>query len=74
MPFGTTVGKPVAYLQFYYDLGRGYRDCSVDMGVNAMKDRDDDYTEDMKKPARKGHWEYAGPGYIWMPEADEDED
>ena len=36
-------------------------------------DRDDDYTED-KKPKRKGHWEYAGPGDIWMPECEEEEE
>jgi hypothetical protein len=38
------------------------------------RDRDDDYTEDMKKPKRKGHWEYAGPGDIWMPECEEEEE
>jgi hypothetical protein len=38
--------------------------------MNRHEDRDDDYREE-DKPKKKGHWEYAGPGYIRMDDTEE---
>ena len=79
MPFGTAVGKPVAYLQFHYNLGRGYRDRSFDMGVIEMIERDDNYEDEMRDDRaerariKRMAYEYAGPGYIRADDLKEEE-
>ena len=77
MPFGAAVGNSVDYLQFRYDLGRGYRDRGFDMAT--MKDRDDNYDDDVREERaerarlKRRAYEYAGPGYIRANDLEEDE-